>query len=79
MKTNTLIIIALAAVSIIALGSVYAINSDEIKSYAEGTSFQGHSEDKYGPVGAGGYGLSKEMEQVEGTAKEQPNNRTLMR
>ena len=65
MKTNTLIIIALAAVSIIALGSVYAINSDEIKSYAEGTSFQGHSEGKYGPVGAGGYGLPDLPENVK--------------
>jgi hypothetical protein len=57
MKKSTLIIIALAAVSIISLGTVYVINSDEIKSYSEGTSFQGHSEGKYGPVGAGGYGL----------------------
>ena len=56
MKTNTLIIIVLTAVSIIGLGSVYATNSNEIKSYAEGTSFQRHSEGKYGPVGAGGYG-----------------------
>jgi hypothetical protein len=27
-----------------------------MKSFAEGTSFQGHSEGKYGPEGAGGYG-----------------------
>jgi len=56
MKTNTFIIITLTADSIIGLGSVYATNSNEIKSYAEGTSFQGHSDRKYGPVGAGGYG-----------------------
>jgi hypothetical protein len=65
MKTNTLIIIALATVSIIALGSVYAINSDEIKSYAEGTSFQGHSEGKYGPAGVGGYGPPEIPENTE--------------
>ncbi len=56
MKKNTLIIIALAAVSIIGLGSMYVINSNDVKSYAEGTSFQGHSGGKYGPPGAGGYG-----------------------
>jgi hypothetical protein len=56
MKTNISIIIALATVSIIGLGSVYATHSNDMKSFAEGTSFQGHSEGKYGPEGAGGYG-----------------------
>ncbi len=57
MKKNPLIITAMATVAIIGLGTVYVINSDNIKSYAEGTSFQGHSKGTYGPVGAGGYGL----------------------
>jgi hypothetical protein len=55
-KKNISIIIALTAVSIIGLGSVYATHSNDMKSFAEGTSFQGHSEGTYGPIGAGGYG-----------------------
>ena len=70
MKRNTLIIIALTAVSIIGLGSMYAINSNDIKSYAEGTSFQGHSESKYGPPGAGGYGLLDPPKNAEPEPKE---------
>ena len=41
-----------------------------VQDVTKGTSFQDHSEGKYGPPGAGGYGLSKEMEQVEGAVKE---------
>jgi hypothetical protein len=66
MKKNILIIITLAAVSVIGLGSVlYATSSNGIKSYAEGTSFQGHSDGKYGPPGAGGYGSPVPVEIVE--------------
>jgi hypothetical protein len=67
MKTNTLIVIGLAAVSLFGLGLAYNIDANDIKSYGEGTSFQGHSEGKYGPVGAGGYGSPVPVEKVEDT------------
>jgi hypothetical protein len=41
-----------------------------VQDVTKGTSFQDHSEDKYGPPGAGGYGLTKEMEQAVEAAKE---------
>ena len=65
MKTNTLIIIVFSSFSIVGLGFVYANNSNNIKSYAEGTSFQNHSDGKYGPPGAGGYGSPVPIEKVE--------------
>ena len=42
-----------------------------IQDVSKGTSFQDHSEGKYGPPGAGGYGPPKEMEQVIKEAAEQ--------
>ena len=41
-----------------------------IQDVTKGTSFQDHKDGKYGPPGAGGYGISKKMEQVEGAVKE---------
>jgi hypothetical protein len=36
-----------------------------VQDVTKGTSFQDHSEGKYGPPGSGGYGAPKEMEQVK--------------
>jgi PBP1b-binding outer membrane lipoprotein LpoB len=36
-----------------------------VQDVTKGTSFQDHSEGKYGPPGSGGYGPPKEMEQVK--------------
>jgi hypothetical protein len=41
-----------------------------VQDVTKGTSFQDHSEDKYGPPGAGGYGPTKEMEQVKEAAEQ---------
>ena len=40
-----------------------------IQDVTKGTSFQDHSEGKYGPPGAGGYGPDKAMQQAEEAAE----------
>jgi hypothetical protein len=41
-----------------------------VQDVKKGTSFQDHDEGKYGPPGAGGYGVPKGVEQVEEAAEE---------
>jgi hypothetical protein len=62
---NTLIVIGLGAISLFGLGLAYNIDANDIKSYAGGTSFQGHSESKYFPIGAGGYGPPESLDLIK--------------